>query len=77
MWLLLTFSLSLTCLLEDFLDLDLFFVFSVFLRLMVFHTDTLFLMAVAVSFLGKALVAVLTHEWSDAAVHTDVVHHVA
>ena len=49
---------------------------SVFL-LSLFLADILLLMTVAVSFLGKALIAIPTHEGPKAAMHADVIHHVA
>ena len=43
----------------------------------VFEADIFLLVAVAVPFLGEALVAVFAHKWPQTAVHTDVIHHVA
>ena len=43
----------------------------------VFEADIFLLVAVAVPFLGEALVAVFAHEWPQTTVHTDVIHHVA
>ena len=34
-------------------------------------------MAVAVPFLGEALITVFAHKWSQTTVHTNVIHHVA
>ena len=45
--------------------------------LSLFQADILLLMTIAVSFLGKALIAIPTHEGPKATMHADVIHHVA
>ena len=45
--------------------------------LVIFHTDSFLLVAITVTLLCKALIAVLAQEGSEATVHSNVVHDVA